>query len=79
MASRSWRTRVLEVVIRVCDAIARSAARISEKARTAIGSAPPTTPTGPVGDVVTDEEIESARRLFGAGSAPVDTAPSWRG
>lgn len=71
---------MLNTIARVFESIARAATRIAERARaaagTAYGSAGPA-PSVVVDDVVSDAEIESARGLFGMGSGPVDTDPSW--
>jgi hypothetical protein len=74
---RPWRVVLLTFVVRVCEAIARTSDRIAGKARTAAGM--PASGRGPVvtGDVVTDDEIEASRRLFGLDAPAVDTTPGW--
>ncbi|RWZ67741.1 hypothetical protein ELQ92_00230 [Labedella populi] len=74
---RSWRSAVLGTVAGIFESIARTATRIAERARASSGASSTSSGFDIVGDVVTDEEIEGARDLFGRGSGPVDTDPSW--
>ncbi|RWZ52482.1 hypothetical protein ELQ90_00540 [Labedella phragmitis] len=71
-----WRVVILSAIARLCESVARGASRLAERSRTAAGIVGDEV-SGVVGDVVTDDEIEAARRLFGVGAEPVDRDPSW--
>jgi hypothetical protein len=73
-----WRVAILSAIARLCESVARAASRLAERARAATGTGGHEASGVVGGVVVTDEEIEAARKLFGAGADPVDRDPSWR-